>query len=434
MMIPLMLKKLAIRTGLARLLPMTKRLAAGCENELHYFSDRVLSAPLADLTDPATFPAVPSPTTIHLNLASPQFESGLSLGRMAADRLGLPPVRGTLALRSAIAAQESRRGRAVHPEREIIITPGATAGYASVLDAFINPGDRVVLFDPTSPMLSLGAKSRRAKLRWVPTTCDKGVLHYNLDDLSRAMRGAKLIVVADPGNPTGAKLSPEQREHLYWAANRSDVLIVVDETFDRYGPKPSSTHIITGAERRTLRLGSLTPFGLASARIGWVTGPESLIRPVTLCGALNAPYVSGLGQQIALRELTTEDELFGSVLEEMNARKRFTLERLTAMGLTASPPAAGYFVWVNVASTGLTGRAFAEGLLKTSDVLVGPGAAFGPSGQDFVRLSFAVEDGRLREGLSRLAHYLRTLRGEVPTTPTKKPHIIEDREAAYSRV
>ena len=436
-MIPLFLTKFLVQSGAARYLPAGRRQADGGEDFLHYYSDRVLSAPVAELTDPATFPSAPAADVIDLNVASPQFASPLSLGRPTADRGTRPHAWGLPALRQAVArttALQLGRGDGPDPTREVLITQGASGGYAAVLDALVNPGDRVVVLDPAAPLHTLGALSRRATLRRVPTTLTAaGDLHFDPDVLSRAMRGAKLVVLADPGNPTGATLTAAQREHLVWAAKRSDVLIVLDETFApfRYDGESSPTPDAPG---RTLRLGSVTPYGLASARVGWVTGPHHLVKAVALTASLNAPFVPGLCQQLAARELARAEDLFGPTVEELRARRRYALDRLTAMGLPAPTPRGGFFAWVDVSRvqpaqpSTTPGRAFAARLLREADVLVGPGCAFGPGGANFVRLSFAAEDGRLREGLSRLARFVNGPTPSKVTTP-----VTEDREAAFSR-
>ena len=436
-MTPLFLTKLLVRTGAARHLPAGRRRAQGAEDYLHYYSDRVLAAPAEALADPATFPAAPSPDVIDLNVGAPQFASPLSLGRPAADRGTRPEAWGLPALRQAVARTQARqfgRGDGPDPAREVLVTPGASGGYAAVLDALVNPGDRVVVFDPTAPLLTLGALSRRAAVRRVPATLTAaGDLHYDPDALSRALRGAKLVVVADPGNPTGATLTPAQRDHLAWAAQRSDVVVVLDETFApfRYDGPAAPT---PDARNRTLRLGSVTPYGLASARVGWVTGPHHLLKAVALTAVTNAPFVSGLGQQLAARELDRAGDAFGPTVEELRARRRYTLDRLTAMGLPAPTPRGGYFAWVDVsraqpARPGTTpGRAFAERLLRAAGVLVGPGCAFGPAGANFVRVSFAAEDGRLREGLSRLARFV-----NGPPPGKASAPVAEGRAAAFSR-
>src|SRR5207253_3016198 len=105
---------------------------------------------------------------------------------------------------------------------------------------------------------------------------------------------------------------------------------------------------------------------------------------------------------------------FAPVRAEFAARRRYAYERLWAMGLKPAWPAGAFFFWVPVQELGLTGQVFADRLLREKRALVTPGDFFGPSGAGHVRVSYAVEDGRLREGLGRLAEFVRDLRG-VPS-------------------
>src|SRR5262249_53478086 len=101
------------------------------------------------------------------------------------------------------------------------------------------------------------------------------------------------------------------------------------------------------------------------------------------------------------------NEPFEPIHAEFASRRRYAFERLQAIGLQPTWPAGAFFLWVPVAEVGLTGRAFTEGLLQSKKVLVWPGEFFGPSGADHIRISYATEDGRLREGLARMGEYLR---------------------------
>ncbi|HET6572076.1 MAG TPA: pyridoxal phosphate-dependent aminotransferase [Fimbriiglobus sp.] len=442
MPLPFLLTKFLTRSGIARHLPVADRLTDGGAGFVKYYSDRVLAAPIEELLDPATLPRSPGPEVMDLNLAAPQFDSPVTAGRVSADRIGNPPAWGLPALREAIADTYRRRdGRAVDASEEVFVTHGATGAFAAVLDAFVNPGNKVVLFDPAPPTFALGAKSRRARVRWVPSHNDGGRLRFDPDALSRAMRGATLVALCEPGNPTGAMIGDEDLERVAWAANRSDVLIYLDESFARfrYDCQPCPLATMPGADRRTLSAGSLTAgYGLGSLRVGWLTGPRHLVRACALTASLAAPYVPTLCQQVALRAVQTDDELFGPVLEEFRARRRYASDKLAAMGLGPSVPAGGFFFWVPVAPLGLDGRAFAERLLREQRVLVGPGCAFGPDAAGFVRVSFAAEDGRLREGLKRLAAFVAGLKGQPVVQAERvqseeKAAKVDERPPSFSR-
>jgi aspartate/methionine/tyrosine aminotransferase len=394
--IPFALTKLVARTGLARWVPAARRLTGGRPEAVRYFSDRLLAAPVDDLLDPALAPA-DGPDVIDLGGAAPRFASPVG-GRLPADRGGWPPAAGLPALRDRLAdLYRQRDGRAVGPA-DVLVTHGATGAFAAVLDAFVNPGDRVVLLDPCSPLFRLGAASRRARVRWVPTWDEDGRTRYLETGLRAALRGAKLVVVADPGNPTGGTLSPDDRDRLAWWAARHDVLVYLDESFAPLGV-PSELATRPGAVERTLSAGSLSPgYGLGSVRLGWLAGPRHLVGACTLAASLSAPFVPTACQQLALRVL--DDDPPGR--DGLTARRRYAVDRLRAMGLEPAA-AGGLFVWLAVPEDG---RAFAGRLLAGQRVRVTPGDVFGPSGGRHVRLGVAADDGRLREGLARLAAFV----------------------------
>ncbi|HEV3439458.1 MAG TPA: pyridoxal phosphate-dependent aminotransferase [Gemmata sp.] len=419
---PFWLTKLLIRTRLARFTPRARRLTDGGTSFLRYYSDHVLAAPVEDLLDPAVVPDPPGPNIIDLNPPALRIESGVSLGRFTTDRWGTSPAQGLPELREAIAARYQRfDGRTVNPETDIHITHGATGAFAAALDALVNPGDRVVLFDPCSPLFGLGVKSRRATIRWVATWTEEGRCRFLTANFEKAMRGAKLLVLANPGNPTGGCLSDEDLEYIAWIAAAYDVLIYADESFGRfrYGDRGKSLGVLAGADRRIFTSGSMTQeFGLGALRVGWLTGPRHLIRACGLIANLNAPFVPVVCQQAAVRAMTEPDTAFASTLDRLRGKRDYTIDRLRGMGLEPDRPAGGFFAWVPVAGLGLDGRTFAERLFREQQVQVGPGCAFGPGGSGHIRISFAADDGRLREGLARMEVFIERLKNPAPIAPT----------------
>src|SRR5262249_4253941 len=156
---------------------------------------------ITDLLDPALLPAT-TPDAIDFALGTPRCDvlpavRGLPTHRPAAAW-------GDLELRGELADRVRREhGVTRDPADAVLITHGATGAFAAVLDAFVNPGDRVVLFDPSSPIFPLGLKHRRAAFVWVPTRTEDGILRFEPSAFAKAIRGAKLLVLSDPANPTG---------------------------------------------------------------------------------------------------------------------------------------------------------------------------------------------------------------------------------------
>jgi aspartate/methionine/tyrosine aminotransferase len=317
---------------------------------------------------------------------------------------GLPELRREIADRQRV------------PIDEVLITHGATGAFAAAIDTFVNPGARVVLFDPTSPIFILGLKHRRARIRWVRTWLEDGKTRFDIELFARAMRGTRLLVMCDPANPTGGILAPEDLEQIAFWAKRHDVLIYVDESFSafRYESTPASLTALPNAEGRLLSAGSVSKsHGLSAARVGWLTGNRHLLRPVAVTMSMAAPFVAPLCQHAALTALQSGEATGAALRDEFAGRRPYLAEALTAMGLKPTFPAAGYFFWLRIDHLGLAGREFARQLMNSQQVLVNPGEPFGPSGVDHIRVSFATEEGRLREGILRLAQLMAERRVEA---------------------
>ncbi len=407
--------KLLVRSGVARFLPGAQRRLEGGAEFLRYYADRLLGAPFADLERAAEALEAHAPDAIDLAQGSPHFDvSPSGSTKLPADRRGWPPVAGLAELRIAVAEHLLPQNLAFRPGEEVLITAGALGAVQIALDAFVNRGDRVVLPGPISPLYPLAVRARGASVRWLPTWMEEGRTRLRLDHLARALRGARLLVLCSPANPTGGIVAPEDLEQIAWWANRHDVLVLSDEVFGRfrYEVAPVSMGSLPSARERTLTVGSVSKgHALASARVGWLATHRHLLRPCLATAALRCPFVPTLSQQIALGALRAGDAPFAPILAQFEARRRYTVDRLRAFELAPDWPAGGLFVWLPVKELGVTGRAFAEGLSQRHKVCVVPGDLFGPLGTHHVRLSYALEDGRLEEGLHRLGEHVRALRG-----------------------
>ncbi|MFL5342493.1 MAG: pyridoxal phosphate-dependent aminotransferase [Gemmataceae bacterium] len=415
---PFAFKRLLARTGLSCFFPSLDRQADGAGPFLHYYADRVLAAPLDDLELAARFWEATAPDVIDLARAEPRVDLAASAGtRLPVDRRGTPPPWGSSELRRAVADWLFVDDHiSVDPVEEVLITHGASGAFGAVADAFVNPGTRVVLFDPTSPLFPAMLRQRRARLRWVPTWVQDGRVRFRPESLAKALRGARLLVLADPVNPTGAVFSPEDLELIAWWASRHDVLVVQDDTFARYRYEGERRHLATFPvmSQRIIAIGSASKgYGLSPARVGWLAGHRHLVRPCALTQALTTPFVPTLCQQLALAALRRSEEAFTPIRVEFASRRQYVVERLQVLGLNPSRPAGGYFLWLPIYQFGIDGRTFAGRLLESKKVLVRPGELYGPGGIGFVRLSYAAEEGRLLEGLARLAEFLPGLQPPV---------------------
>jgi aspartate/methionine/tyrosine aminotransferase len=326
--LPLFLTRLLIRAGVARFLPSARRLGDGGGDFLHYYSDRLLASAHAPLREAAALLEGYGPDVIDLGQGAPRFDlvpSGST--KLPADRRGWPPPAGLPELRAAVADRLRADDRLlVHPREEVLITPGAAGAFQAALDTFVNPGDRVVLFDPTSPLYPFAVRHRRARVRWLPSWTEDGRTRFRLDHLAGALAGARLLVLASPANPGGGVIAAEDLEQIAWWARRRDVLVFSDEAFGRfrYEGDRLSLAALPDARGRTLTAGSVSKgYALASARVGWLAGHRHLVRPCAVTAALQSLFVPTLCQQIALAALRLPPEAFEPVRAEFDARRRY---------------------------------------------------------------------------------------------------------------
>jgi aspartate/methionine/tyrosine aminotransferase len=414
---PLLVAKLLVKLGLANHLPRVRRLLDGPSTGLRYCSNRLLSSPLGDLVPLADALEAAPADTIDLALGAPRFDIlPSSTNKLPADRRGWPPVAGIPELRQAIAAKLlTDNSLAFDADGEVLVTAGGLGAVHTVLDTFVNAGDRVVLTDPVSPLYPLALRTRRARISWLPTWLEDGRTRFRLDRLVRSLHHAKMLVLNSPANPTGGVIAPEDLEQVAWWADKLDVLLVSDEVFERFQHDGEQVSLarLPKARSRTMTIGSVSKgYALAAARVGWLAGPRHFSRPCLATTALRSPFVPTLSQQIALTALRTDVAAFEAVRESFDSRRHYVFERLRAIGLNAAWPAGAFFFWVPVWETGRSGRSFAEALLREKKVLVTPGDLFGPSGAGYVRLSYAADDGRVHEGLERLAEFVEGVQGK----------------------
>jgi aspartate/methionine/tyrosine aminotransferase len=422
---PVCLTRLLIHTGIARFLPRYQQLADGGSAFLDCYSDRLLAGLQTPLPELLALRQSSAGDLIDLATCVPCFDvvpSGSA--KLPADRRGMPPPAGLPELLQIVAEKlHADHELDFEVPGEVLITPGVSGAFGLVLDALLNPGGRVVLFDPAAPLYRLAIAQRRGRVRWVPTWIEDGFIRYDPRRLIDRLRHSRLIVLNAPANPTGGLFRPEDLEQIAWWAHRFDAIIFSDEV-SRDGchdDRPAGIAALPRARERTLIAGSVSKsHALTAARVGWLAGHRHLLRPCLLTSVLQALAVPTLSQQVALTALQVGAEVLQPVRADFDARRRYTFERLRNMGLRPEWPAGGHCHWIPVGELGLNGQQFAEKLAAARKVLVWPGHHFGPGGENHIRISYAGDDGRLRQGLKRLADFVGQLQATGPAEVRKR--------------
>ncbi|WP_345188581.1 aminotransferase class I/II-fold pyridoxal phosphate-dependent enzyme [Microbacterium panaciterrae] len=292
-----------------------------------------------------------------------------------------PPGRGVPDLLHAIAEHQRRwYGLAVDPDREILVTAGATEAIAAALLALVDgPADEIVVFEPFYDSYAAIAALSGATLRTVPLRLPD--FQPDPAELAAAVTDrCRVILVNDPHNPTGAVLSPEIRAEIVRLATRHDAVIVTDEVYEHLAFTAPHVPLATieGAAERTLTISSAgKTFSVTGWKIGWIHGPADLITAV-LSVKQFLTYVNGAPFQPAVAAgLRLPDAFFTGAAERLRAKHDLLAEGLTAAGLEVHRPDGGYFTVADATAIGgADAAAFCRALPERIGVAAIPLTAF----------------------------------------------------------
>jgi LL-diaminopimelate aminotransferase len=327
------------------------------------------------------------------------------------DELHVYPTNlGIAPLREAVAAHyRTRFGVELDPEREIIPLLGAKEGLAHLCLAQLDPGDVALVADPGYPVYYGGPAIAGATAVGLPLRAENGFLP-DLDAIDEATSSrANLLICGYPNNPTGAVADVAFHERLAtWGAERG-VAICHDNAYAELtydGIVAPSFLAAPSARAAGIEIYSLSKsLSMPGWRIAFAVGNAELVGRLR---TLKTNIDSGmwLAEQHGAVRAVERVPSFTAGLRELYGRRRDLLcDGLDALGLEHVRPSGALYVWVRVPG-GSGSVAFAERLLERAAVVVGPGAAYGPSSDGYVRLSLTAPEERLSEALARIAAVL----------------------------
>lgn len=333
--------------------------------------------------------------------------------RAIADGLNqYPPGLGFPVLREAIATHQQRfYGIAVDPEREVLVTTGATEALASTLLALVEPGDEVVTFTPHYD--AYGALIALAGARHVTVPLRPPAFDVDHDRLRAAVTDrTRVILVNDPHNPTGAVLSPATRALIVELAERHDAIIVTDEVYEhlRFDGAHVPIAALPGAAERTVTISSGgKTFNTTGWKIGWLVARPELVTAV-LAVKQFLTYVSGSPFQGAIAlGLGLGDGFYRGIADTMRRKRDLLSAGLESAGFGVSPSAGSYFVVADAAPLGFRdGVELCRSLPELAGVVAVPVSAFCAAPdrdayRSLVRFAFCKRFEVLEEAGSRLS-------------------------------
>jgi len=300
-------------------------------------------------------------------------------------------------------------GLSYDPEHEILITTGASEAVDLVMRAVLEPGDVVLVPDPSYVSYAPCAILAGASVRYVPTHA-KEDFRLRVEDLNQVYTpNVKLLVLSYPNNPTGAIMRREDLIPIADFVAEHDLLVLADDIYSdlTYDGKHVSFASLPGMHDRTLFVSGFSKsYAMTGWRIGYVAGHADLISGLTKIHQYTMLCAPIMGQIAALEALRSATEAKHDMVTAYDRRRRLMVHGFRQMGLDCFEPLGAFYVFPDITKTNMSSETFAEELLKEEKVAVVPGTAFGPSGEGYIRCSYAYSIEQLQEALKRITQFV----------------------------
>jgi aspartate aminotransferase len=348
---------------------------------------------------------------IHLELGEPDFHPGAAVIESVSQALAEGKdrycnVAGVPALREEIAAYLLRtRKLAVAPEN-IVLAPGCKIALFLAMMALLEPGDEVLYPDPGFP----GYPSITRGLGAVPIPFELSAhRHFQPDPTEIAAKitpRTRMLLTNSPGNPTGTVYTDDVQRAMAELAVKHDLWVLSDEVYARilYGGEYISILRYPNMAERTLVVdGFSKSFAMTGWRLGYNVAPPEVVPALVMMAVNSYTCVAEFTQYAAIEALRDHDGTTPRMVGEFARRRgQFVADLNQVPGFRCEPPDGAFYAWVDVRGTGESAEEICHLLLEEGGVAAIPGAAFGPSGKDFVRFSFASSMTNLQEAASRI--------------------------------
>ncbi|MCM1525370.1 MAG: aminotransferase class I/II-fold pyridoxal phosphate-dependent enzyme [Ruminococcus sp.] len=351
---------------------------------------------------------------ISLGVGEPDFQTPWNIRQAAINSLERGKTKytansGLAELKEAVSGYiEKKTGVKYDSEHEIIITVGGSEGIDIAIRALVDPGDEVLIVEPSfvcySPIVAL--------CHGVPVSLEtkaEDSFRLTADMLrSKITDKTKLLILPFPNNPTGAIMERKDLEEIAEVLADTNIVILSDEIYSEltYSGKHCSIIEIEGMRERTILVSGFSKaFSMTGWRLGYTAAPAPLAEQMLKIhqyAIMCAPTVS---QYAAVEALHNCEEDVIKMRNEYDMRRRWIVKALNDIGLECFEPMGAFYVFPCISSTGLSSEDFCERLLYEHNVAVVPGNAFGECGEGYIRISYAYSLKHLMTAVERIKEF-----------------------------
>ena len=302
-----------------------------------------------------------------------------------------------------------------HYENEVLVTVGGSEAIDIAMRAMVNPGDEVLIPQPSyvsyEPCALLtGAKPVIINLK------HENQFRLTAQELEEAITDkTKILVLPFPNNPTGAIKERKDLEEIAEVIKKHDIFVISDEIYSElcYTDQHVSIANIEGMQERTILINGFSKsYAMTGWRLGYACGPREIIEQMTKIHQYCIMCAPTTSQYAAVEALKNGDEDVQNMREAYNQRRRYLVHAFKEMGLECFEPFGAFYMFPCIKEFGMTSDEFATRFLMEEKVAVVPGTAFGDCGEGFIRISYAYSLENLKLAIGRLQHFVEKLRAE----------------------
>ncbi|HEY3422601.1 MAG TPA: aminotransferase class I/II-fold pyridoxal phosphate-dependent enzyme [Methanocellaceae archaeon] len=327
---------------------------------------------------------------------------------------------GLIELREQISTYENEgTGIDYDPAKEILVTTGVSEGIDLAIRAITDPGDEVLIVEPSYVSYKPCVIMAGGEPVSVSTRLEND-FKVRKEDLEKYITPrTRAIIMNYPNNPTGSIMTQKDLEEVADVAVEHDLMVISDEVYEKltYEGRHVSIASLNGMRDNTILLNGFSKaFAMTGWRLGYACGNDEVIEAMMKIHQytmLCAPITAQLGAIEALKN--GQPEML-EMVREYNRRRRVIVKGFNDLGMSCFEPKGAFYAFPSIRSTGLTSEKFAERLLFEEGVVVVPGNVFGESGDGHLRCSYAASMENIKEALSRMAKLLDKIKAEQAPT------------------
>ena len=308
---------------------------------------------------------------------------------------------------------ERRFGLSYVPENEVLCTVGGSEAIDLAMRAILEPGDEVIVVEPSfvcyGPLASLAGG--------VPV-----VVNTELKDkfkltpeklLSAITDKTKMLVLPYPSNPTGGIMTKEELEKIADIVRERNIIVLSDEIYAEltYGKKHVSFASLPGMKERTILVSGLSKaYAMTGWRLGYACAPKEIMQQMVKLHQYAIMCAPTTSQYAGIEALRNGDDDIEYMKDSYDQRRRLIHSELKRMGLDSFEPEGAFYIFPNIGKFGMSSEEFCEKLLYSKHVAIVPGTAFGVSGEGFARFSYAYSVEHIKKALVRIEQFIETLK------------------------